>query len=217
MWKRLVGMPRGEKGWYVLLYLVISFSWNGVRESELSCLFYPPLSRSTFSLLVWSTARSIFLPGSCSQPLKVPLSGSKDEVCDTEHQQEARGETYLCSAFVLSWEKKPLLKSRLLNLARVLTGLLPKNILNASEKEKRWLFETSHTQVCQRLTLKGESITLPLFDRLAPKAFFSVIIQSLNLQSGIFHQPRCGSALYPNACRSQRGPRVVSEHLEVSV
>ncbi len=53
------------------------------------------------------------------------------------------------------------------------------------ELKKKLDFETSHAQVCQRLTLKAESITLPLSLGLAPQnRFFSTSSIFLNFKAG---------------------------------
>ncbi len=102
MWKRLAGMARGGKA-ICALCLVICFSWSEVRESELSCLF--SVSQS-LSLSLFACVVRVFSSPAAACPLKVPLSGSKDEACDSERQQEESGETYLCFTFVLPREKK---------------------------------------------------------------------------------------------------------------
>lgn len=81
-----------------------------------------------------------------------------------------------------------------------------------SELKKKLDFETSHAQVCQRLTLKAESITSPLSLGLAPQNRFFHLVFIFKLQSGT--QPhRLPPSLLPCARWAQGSPGAASEVL----
>ncbi len=165
MWKRLAGIARGGKGWYVRS--VLSSVSAGVEWGSLSCLVFSPSLNPSLSL--FACVVRVFSSPAAARPLKVPLSGSKDEACDSEHQQEESGETYLCSAFVLPREKKK----------KVLWGaygtflLLSEHLERFRESWKKSLTLKPHTPRCVKGSLWKPNRSLYLcLSVLHPKTVF---------------------------------------------